>query len=88
MAKVMAKKMTNRNIKEMNDTDVSNSNELVLKRFKMDKEQSGKVFAYRRILSGRWAKEQKKDPKWVDALEELLKTHPALKNLKPENENQ
>lgn len=87
MANVMAKRMINGKINESNDTDVSNSNELVLKRFKMNKEWSAKVFAYRRVLSGRWAREQKEDPKWVDALEELLKTHPALKNLKPETEN-
>lgn len=78
--------MTKSNIIENNDTDVSNSNELVLKRFEMDKELSGKVFAYRRIVSGRWAREQRREPRWVDALEDLLKTHPALKNLKPENE--
>lgn len=87
MANVMATEMTKRNIIETNDTDVSNSNELVLKRFEMDKELSGKVFAYRRIVSGRWAREQRREPRWVDALEDLLKTHPALKNLKPENEN-
>lgn len=78
--------MTKSNISESNDTDVSNVGELVLKRFKMNRDASGKVFAYRRILSGRWAREQKKDPNWADALEELIKTHPALKNLKPENE--
>lgn len=76
-----------RNISESNDTDVSNSTGLVLKRFEMDKEWSGRVFAYRRILSGRWAREQRREPRWVDALEDLLKTHPALKNLKPESEN-
>lgn len=79
--------MTKSNIRESNDTDVRNSNELVLKRFKMNRDASGVVFAFRRILSGRWAREQKKDPNWADALEELIKTHPALKNLKPENED-
>lgn len=79
--------MVKSNIMESNDTDVSNSNELVLKRFEMGKDLSGLVFAYRRILSGRWAREQRREPRWVDALEDLLKTHPALKNLKPENEN-
>jgi hypothetical protein len=83
----MAKKMTKRNISDSNDTDVSNSTELVQKRFKMSREGNSKVFAYRRILSGKWAKEQREEPVWEDALEELLKTHPALKNLKPETEN-
>lgn len=79
--------MTKGNISESNDTDVSNSTELVRKRFEMKRELSGKVFAYRRILSGKWAKENRKEPVWADALEDLLNTHPALKNLKPENEN-
>jgi hypothetical protein len=79
--------MTKRNISDSNDTDVSNSTELVQKRFKMSREGNSKVFAYRRILSGKWAKEQREEPVWEDALEELLKTHPALKNLKPETEN-
>jgi hypothetical protein len=83
----MAKKMTKRNISDSNDTDVSNSTELVQKRFKLSQEWNRKVFAFRRILSGKWAKEQRNEPEWVDALEELLKTHPALKNLKPETEN-
>lgn len=83
----MATKMAKSNISESNDTDVSNSTELVQKRFKMDKTWSGKVFAYRRVLSARWAKESRPEPVWEDALTELLKTHPALKNLKPEHEN-
>lgn len=78
--------MTKGNISKDNDTDVSNSTELVMKRFEMRRESSGKVFAYRRILSGKWAKENKKEPVWADALEELLNTHPALKNIKPEQE--
>lgn len=76
-----------RNITESNDTDVSNSNELVIKRFEMEKEWSQRVSAYRRVLSGRWAREHKREPRWADALQDLLKTHPALKNLKPENDN-
>lgn len=76
-----------RNISESNDTDVSKNTELVQKRFKMDRVWSGKVFAYRRVLSGKWAKEQRDEPLWEDALVELLKTHPALKNLNPEIEN-
>jgi hypothetical protein len=83
----MATKMANGNISESKDTDVSKNTELVQKRFKMDKVWSGKVFAYRRVLSGKWAREQKNEPLWEDALVELLKTHPALKNLNPENEN-
>lgn len=83
----MATTMTKGNISESNDTGVSNSTETVRKRFDMNRELSGKVFAYRRILSGKWAKENKKEPVWADALEELLSTHPALKNIKPESEN-
>lgn len=87
IANVMAKEMTKGNISESNDTDVSNSTELVQKRFKISRESSGKVFAFRRILSGKWAKEQRNEPVWGDALEELIRTHPALKNLKPETED-
>jgi hypothetical protein len=83
----MATKMANGNISESKDTDVSKNTELVQKRFKMDRVLSGKVFAFRRILSGKWVKESRNEPLWEDALDELLRTHPALKNLKPENEN-
>lgn len=87
IANVMATVMAKRNISKDNDTDVSNSTELVQKRFKMDRGLSNKVFAFRRVLSARWAREHKVEPVWEDALEELLKTHPSLKNLKPESEN-
>lgn len=87
IANVYAKRLAKRNIMENTGTDVSNSTEKVQKRFQMKRDLNGKVFAYRRILSGKWAKEQKEEPAWEDALEELLSTHPALKNLKPENEN-
>lgn len=79
--------MTKSNINKDNDTDVSNSTELVQKRFKMNRRLNGVVFAYRRVLSGKRAKEMKPEPEWVDALEDLLQSHPSLKNLKPENEN-
>lgn len=75
--------MAKGNISESNSTE-----KRVQKRFKMREVSNGKVFAYRRILSGKWAKEQKREPVWEDALEELLDTHPALKNLKPETENE
>ena len=80
--------MAKRNISESNYTDVSNSTDKVQKRFKMNRVSNGKVFAYRRILSGKRAKEQQPEPLWEDALEELIETHPALKNLKPENEQE
>ena len=84
----MATEMTKSNISESNDTRVSNSTERVQKRFKLDKQCNGKVFAYRRVLSGKRAKEMQPEPLWEDALEDLIKSHPALKNLKPEDENQ
>lgn len=78
--------MAKSNISENSCTDVSNTDELVQKRFKMRRVWSDVVFEYRRILSGKWAKEGKPEPMWEDALEDLLKSHPALKGLKPEME--
>jgi hypothetical protein len=71
--------MAKRNISESKDTGVSNSTEKVQKRFKMKKAYSDVVFEYRRILSGKRAKEQQPEPVWEDALEDLIETHPALK---------
>ncbi len=75
----MATTMAKRNISESKDTDVSNSTDRVQKRFKMRKAYSDVVFEYRRILSGKRAKDQQPEPVWEDALEELIETHPALK---------
>ncbi len=73
--------MAKRNISESKDTDVSNSTEKVQKRFMLRSAANDKVFAFRRVLSGKWAKENKPEPAWEDALEELIDTHPTLKNL-------
>jgi hypothetical protein len=81
----MATEMAKRNINETNDTHVSKAAGFTLKRFKLSKEANGKVFGYRRILSAKWAKDQKPEPAWEDALEELLRSHPALKNIKPDS---
>jgi hypothetical protein len=81
----MATTMTNRNINESNDTHVSKAAGYTTKRFPLSDEANGKVFGFRRILSAKWAKDGKPEPAWEDALEELIKTHPALKNIKTEN---
>jgi hypothetical protein len=77
MANVIAIEMTNGNITESDDTHVSKT----LKRFELRDDLNGKVFGYRRLLSAKWAKQNKPEPDWVDALEELLDTHPALKKI-------
>ena len=82
----MAKTMAKRNINENTGTHVSNSTEKVQKRFKMRKVLNDVVFAHRRVLSGKWAKQSQPEPEWVDALEDLIETHPALKNLKIEHQ--
>jgi hypothetical protein len=79
--------MAKRNISESDDTRVSNSTRLVQKRFKIQERWNSVVDAHRRILSGKKAKEHAPEPLWEDALVDLLSTHPALKNLKPEHEN-
>lgn len=73
--------MANSNITESNDTHVSKT----IKRFELRDDLNGKVFAHRRVLSAKWAKESRPEPDWVDALEDLLMTHPALKKIKTEN---
>lgn len=76
--------MAKRNINETNDTHVSKAAGFIMKRFKLSTEANGKVFGFRRILSAEWAKDQKPEPAWEDALEELIKTHPKLKQIKVE----
>lgn len=75
----MAKTNANRNISINNDTYVSNSTDYVIKRFRLSAEANKKVFEHRRVLSGKLAKAGQPEPEWADALEDLLKTHPALK---------
>lgn len=72
--------MTNSNIIKENDTHVSKTT----KRFELRDDLNGKVFGYRRLLSAKWAKESRPEPDWVDALEDLLSSHPALKKIQPE----
>jgi hypothetical protein len=75
--------MTNRNITTDNDTLVRKSAGYVMKRFKLSARANNKVFGHLRVLSGRWAAQGKPEvPMWEDALEDLLKTHPDLKQIK------
>jgi hypothetical protein len=74
---------TNRNITQNNDTHVSKASSPVQKRFKLGGTPNDKVEQYRRIMSVRWSQEGKKEePTWVEALEEVIDTHQALKKLK------
>jgi len=70
--------MANGNIEERNDTHVSKT----IKRFELRDDLNDKVFSYRRMLSGKRAASGEPEPDWVDALEELLETHPKLKKIK------
>lgn len=68
---------TNRNITQNNDTHVSNDVETIQKRFELRKKPNSKVEKYRRIM----ATKSDDSPTWVQALEELIETHPKTKNL-------
>jgi hypothetical protein len=74
--------MINGNIKTKNDTVVRNKAGFVMKRFLLSPTANKKVFDYLRLVSAQWIRDGKKgEPVWEDALEELIATHPKLKNI-------
>jgi hypothetical protein len=73
---------TNRNIRTDNDTHVRNRG-VIQKRFELNESANNKVETYRKLLSAKRAVAgEGVDPTWVQALEDLIETHPRLKKLK------